>query len=298
MGRIIFAVLCLGFGLASAGPGHAGPVIDRIVAKKEIRLGVRADAPPFSAMREGVAEGFTVDLCRMLTEAVRLEQGLGTLAVTTVVVGAEDRFSALQEGRIDVLCGATTITLDRMDLVDFTIPIFDTGVTVLVSPDASYDVATALMDPRLADLPPHRLQRALRGAKFGARASTTAEQWLRDDLARVVGDIEIVLMADHAHGIAAAERGEIDAYFADLAILNGQLRSLGQDGRLTVSRNVVTYEPYALAIPLGDDDLRVILNRALRSIFISEQIYPVYEKHFGPLAPEVREFYRLGDMGH
>ena len=49
---------------------------------------------------------------------------------------ATDRFDALAQGRIDLLCGAATATLERRRQVAFSIPIFPSGIGALVREDA------------------------------------------------------------------------------------------------------------------------------------------------------------------
>lgn len=284
------AVLVLA--LLAAPAAEAGPVLDRIAGRGEIRFGVRTDAPPFASIVDGEAQGFTVDLCVMLAASVAREAGVETLLTSIVPVDTGERFDALIEGRIDVLCGATTVTVERQQYVDFTIPIFATGVAALVSYGAPDRVREALL---AGDLD-RRRRAALAGAVFGARAETTAEAWLRAYLGPRVRGLGIVAMPRHDAGIAAVDAGEIDAYFADLAILQGQLTRLGRSDRSMLSSVPVTYEPYALAIPPGDDDLRIALNRGLLSIFRSDGFLALYEAYFGPPTREVQLFYRTDTL--
>ena len=60
---------------------------------------------------------------------------LETISVEYVPVGAEDRFEAIMDGRIDLLCGATSVTIRRRAMIDFSIPTFIDGASVMFSAD-------------------------------------------------------------------------------------------------------------------------------------------------------------------
>jgi len=94
------------------------------VKHRVLVLGVRADVPPFSSFDNGMerpdkARGYTVDLCRRIAERAVLN-GL-YCSVEYKEVKAAERFKVLASGEINVLCGATTVTLERMRIADFSL---------------------------------------------------------------------------------------------------------------------------------------------------------------------------------
>ena len=60
---------------------------------------------------------------------------LAEMKVEYVKVTTEERFDAIKDGRIDLLCEATTITLSRREQVSFSSPVFVTGAAVLFRSD-------------------------------------------------------------------------------------------------------------------------------------------------------------------
>ncbi|MEM6942460.1 MAG: amino acid ABC transporter substrate-binding protein [Pseudomonadota bacterium] len=270
----------------------AGPVLDKIVERKVIRFGYRTDAPPFAASVDGRPQGFSIDLCGRIAGAILEVSDLPEITGTFVTVGAEDRFDAIVDGKIDVLCGPTTATLTRRERVAFTIPYFATGVGAMLRQDAPASYADVLMEPIPGALPEGALADALSGRRLGMRAGTTAETWLMAS----EGDATIVSFDDHAAGATAVATGEIDVYFADQAILLG-VAALHEDGAaLQVSPATYTIEPYALAIPRGDEDLRLVMDRALSFLFRKKAFEPLYERYFGPLSLQARLFYRAAAL--
>lgn len=277
-------------------PAKAGPVLDQIVERKTIRFGYRTDAPPFSMKLDGRPQGYSIDLCGRVAGAILETSGLTELTGTFTAVEVEDRFDAIEEGRIDVLCGPTTATLSRRERVSFTIPIFATGVGAMMASDAPSALADPLMNALPGSLPQDAIPNALNGRRLGVRAGTTAESWLRAGEDGTLGDATIVTFDDHRAGAAAVVGGELDVYFADQAILLGILARSDDVDRLQVSPATYTVEPYALAIPRGDEDLRLVLDRALSLLFRRRVFEPLYERYFGPLSLQAELFYRAAAL--
>lgn len=274
-----------------AGPAAAGEVIDRIARTGELRLGFRTDAPPFASVVDGAPQGFTIDLCARLAEAIRETSDVDRLLGRFLPVGTERRFEALANGEIDILCGATTATLGRRETVSFSIPTFLTGVSVVMRSDAPALAREVLIEKSPAAFSQTVVDTALAGLRLGVRRATTAEDWLGETGIAGSAEAEIVPFESHESGIAAVETGEIAAYFADRAILLGLLR--GREGdALVLAEKSFTQEPYALAIPRGDEDFRLALDRALSRLYRSGEMLAIVRRHFGPPPPEVTLFYQ------
>jgi putrescine:ornithine antiporter len=111
--------------------------LNRIRSTGALRLGYRTDARPFSFRDEsGKAAGYSVDLCQVIVDRIKVQQAQATLKVEWVPVATTDRFQALQQGQIDLLCGADSETLKRREEVSFSIPIFPGGIGALLRTDA------------------------------------------------------------------------------------------------------------------------------------------------------------------
>ncbi|MEQ9125039.1 MAG: transporter substrate-binding domain-containing protein, partial [Alphaproteobacteria bacterium] len=287
-------IAALAASLSFPAPVHAGERLDRIVAEKRIRLGVRADAPPFAAIRDGKVSGFSVDLCRQVAAAAMAATGLDALDADFVTVETQNRFKAIEEGRIDILCGAATATLKRREIVSFSLPIFSTGVSAVVAADAPDLLKEILVTVGPAASSEAAIAEAFRGRTVGVRANTTAAEWLSHGPLARLDAVTIREVGDHAAGLAAVAAGEMAAYFADKAILLGVLRqSPPAGGRLLVSEASFTREPYALALPRTDEDLRLMVDRALSRLYRDGSILKLYERHFGKPTGEVVLFYTM-----
>ena len=157
----------------------------------------------------------------------------------------------MQDGRIDILCGATTVTLARRELVDFSLFTFLDGAAVLLRADGPEELA------------------GLAGQKIGVRGATTTEEALRNTLAETQLDAEVVTVGSHNDGLRKLEAGEIAAYFGDQAILIFLAAASRAPEKFKLSEEQLTFEPYALALARGDSDFRLLVDRTLAGIYRS-----------------------------
>jgi ABC-type amino acid transport substrate-binding protein len=74
------------------------------------------------------------------------------------------------------------------------------------------------------------------------------------------------------------------------------VRSRGPDAGLTISRNAFTHEPYALALPRGAEDFRLIVDRALSHLYRTGVILKLFERHFGRPSASVKLFYLMSAL--
>ncbi len=261
MYRLLVLVFLTVFSLPSLA---AAQTLEGVRESGVFKIGFREDAAPFSYKDAlGEAAGYAVDLCRQVAADVKAELGLDSIEVTYVPVTAENRFAAVQEGKIDILCGPTTVTFSRRELVDFSIFTFADGASVL------YQAGGPKTFEELA------------GKKVGVRGGTTTETALNNTLKDLSLTAEVVTVADHADGLAKLETGDISAYFADQAILLYLAAGSADPEKLRLSNRHFTNEPYALALRRGDDDFRLLVDRSLGRLYRSGKIIQVFKNAFG-----------------
>jgi ABC-type amino acid transport substrate-binding protein len=258
-------VITIGVVLAE---GAAGGTLDRIGQGKTIKIAYREDAPPFSYKDKiGEPGGFMVDLCRDVAKKLAEQLHLPSLEVTYVPVTAADRFEAIQQQKADLLCEPTSTTLARRELVDFSIPTFVDGASLMIRGDGPRDL------------------KSLAGQKIGVLGGTTTEQGLRNMLQSAGISSDVVPVKTHAEGLAMLDDGKISAYFGDRVILISLIKESKAPGNLKLAENYLSVEPYALALPRGDEEFRLAIDRALSHIYRSGQIEPIFKRTFGDVNP-------------
>jgi polar amino acid transport system substrate-binding protein/glutamate/aspartate transport system substrate-binding protein len=267
--------------VVTAAAADAG-VLDRAKESRALTLGYRVDTKPFAYRGPGgEPEGYSVALCKAVADEVKATLGLDWLELRFVEVTAESRFEAIETGRIDLLCEATTMTLARRERIDFSLPTFATGATLLYRVDGPQDFA------------------GLAGQKVGVRAGTTTIGFLERRLAVIGVTAEIVPVRDHDEGIRRLAAGELAAYFGDGAILLYHWLESPDRDRLRLSELTLSHEPYALALPRGDDEFRLVADRALARLYRDGGIDAVFTTSFGTLAKPsdlVRALYILNAL--
>jgi ABC-type amino acid transport substrate-binding protein len=262
IGRLRALPFAMGALLAFATTQAA--TLDHVKQDKTLRIAFRDDAPPFSFTDSiGEPAGFMVDLCRSVAKHIGADLNINDLKVAYVLVTAANRFDAIENGKADLLCEPTSETLSRRAQVDFSIPTFVDGASLLVGADAPSDFA------------------ALSGKKIGVLAGTTTEKSLRDTLASAGLVADITPAKTHQEGLAMLDKGEIVAYFADRAILAYLASKSADPSKLRLANNYFSIEPYALALPHGDEDFRLAVDRALSHIYRSGEIAIVFAHTFG-----------------
>jgi ABC-type amino acid transport substrate-binding protein len=258
-GAVLLTMLCAAWATsASAG------ALDRIRQDKVIRLAYREDAPPFS-YKDNIGEpaGYMVDLCRAIAKDLAKQQQFTDLSVVYVPVTAVNRFDAIQQDKADLLCEPTSATLSRRKQVDFSIATYIDGASLMIRVDGPRDV------------------KSLAGLKVGVLGATTTELELRETLKSYAVDAQVIVAKTHAEGLTMMDDGAISAYFADRDILTTLIKNSKAPEKLAVAENYLTIEPYALALPHGDDDFRLAVDQAISHIYRSGQISAIFARNFG-----------------
>jgi len=205
--------------------------------------------------------GYSVDLCKTVADGIRDQLKLPTLQIEWVKLNIGNRFSAVRDGTVDVQCGATTWTLSRQEYVDFSLMTFIDGGTVMVNSDSDAKTIHDLNGKRIAVVP-----------------GTTTEKALTDALRRRQIQAEVVKVGSPERGMKLLSQHQVDGYASDRLVLLG----LGLDTKGGKGYHLLTQdfsiEPYALALPKGEYDLRLAVNRSLAALYRSGGIEAVFDR--------------------
>jgi ABC-type amino acid transport substrate-binding protein len=244
--------------------------LKRINDSGEINLGYRKDQTPMSFDKgSNKPAGYSVELCNHIAAAVKQKLGRSDIKINYVPVTAESRFGDIQSGKIDILCGATTKTLSRSEIVGFTQLTFVTGGALLSRKDAIVENV-----------------KGLEGKRVAVVANTTTIGSLKAAVDGLVIDVEVVPVGSTNEGMVMLERGQIDAFAADQVVLIGQVISRSGRKLYVLAKELFSFEPFALAIPRGDPDFQLVADRALSQLNRSGEIIRIYKKWFGSFGEE------------
>src|SRR5262245_759068 len=243
--------------LALAGPVMAqetGPTLDKVKKKGAVAFGYREASRPFSFRGDdNQPAGYSVDLCRQIAVVLKSALGLTDLKVSWAPVTPSDRVGKLQRGAIDLECGSSTITLERLQQVAFSHMTFVDGGSVL---------ATARSGIRGV--------KDLNGKRVGVIPNTTTDKALAVALAALSVNPEIVHVNETREGLQGLEGGQLDAYASDHLLLAGLVSTAKDPAALKLSDDYFSYEPYGLMMR-RDYPFQVHVNRTLSALYRSGQ---------------------------
>lgn len=294
--RGLLATLAAALALLAAAPAQAAGVLDKVRETGKLSLGYRADARPFSYAADGAPPaGFSVALCQRVAEAVKAELKLPSLQVEWVPVSAADRFETLRQGRIALNCGTDTPTLERRAAVDFSIPIFMAGVGAAMRADGDRRVRDILAGRTGAAQPVWRGNPGEFGASvtFAVVGGTTIEKELLQALAQRRIAVTTKSVAGYAEGVQMVLDRRATALFGDRPVLVDAAQRGPAAGQLTVLERVFSRSTLALALPRGDADWRLLVDRTLSRAYRSPDFGALYAANFGALEGPMADFFRL-----
>lgn len=265
LARICIAVLAtLLAPVALADPSRT---LDRIKSEAAIHLGYRSGAAPFSFRdRGGTVRGYSVELCTRIAMAIEKQLGLAKLKIEWIALDANTRLDAVASGKVDIECGTTTIALSRMEHVDFSLPIFVDGGSVLTRADSKLARLSDFNGKRLAVIP-----------------GTTTESGLKRELGILNAKADLVPVNDGAAGLALVAAGKVDGYASDRIVLVSLRAGSADPVKLRLLENDFSYEPYALVVRRDDPDFRLAVNRALVAVYKSGEIDTIFDRWLGAL---------------
>ena len=123
---------------AAEKPAAQIDTLRRIRDTGTLLIGVRETSVPFSFLdAQKQPQGYSVDLCLRVADAIKSALKLPRLDVKFVPVSSSNRIPALIEGRIDLECGSTTNTRDRQKQVAFAYTTFVAGIKMLARKSAN-----------------------------------------------------------------------------------------------------------------------------------------------------------------
>jgi len=248
------ATLALAMTALFSLPAQAGKTLDGVRARGQLVCGVNTGVAGFSATdAKGRWNGLDVDLCRAVAAAVLGDAG----KVKYVPLNAQQRFTALQSGEIDLLSRNTTFTLTR----DAALGLHMTAVTY-------YD-GQAFMVPARSRI---KSARQLKGQTVCVQSGTTTEKNMTDysrthdlKLKPVVFD-----KLEAANGAYLA--GRCQAYTTDASGLASiRAREAKNPDDHVILPELISKEPLGPMVRRGDDEWFAIVKWTVYGLLEAEE---------------------------
>jgi general L-amino acid transport system substrate-binding protein len=249
----VFAATAIAVALAAA-PALAGPTLDKIKSQGAIVCGVSTGLAGFSlADSQGKYTGLDVDFCRALAAAVLGDAN----KVKFAPLSAQQRFTALQSGEVDLLSRNTTWTLQR-----------DTQLGLDFAPTMYYDGQGFMVAKKLGV----KSAKELNGATVCVQPGTTTELNLADYFRANKIQFKPVVIEKLDEVEQAFFSGRCDAYTTDASGLAAtRVSKAPKPDDYVILPEIISKEPLAPAVRHGDNEWLDIVKWTVYALIEAEE---------------------------
>ena len=252
--RSLKALAAAGLTLAFMSPAFAGKTLDAIKQRGMVSCGVNTGLAGFSAADSGGNwTGLDVDVCKAVAAAT-----LGDASkVKYVPLNAQQRFTALQSGEIDILSRNTTFTLTR----DGSLGLHQTAVTY-------YD-GQGFMVPVKSKI---KSAKQLKGQTVCVQSGTTTEKNMTD-FSRANGlSIKPVVFEKLEAATGAYFSGRCVAYTTDASgLASVRNKEAKNPADHLILPELISKEPLGPMVRRGDDEWFAIVKWTIYGLLEAEE---------------------------
>jgi general L-amino acid transport system substrate-binding protein len=241
-------------GAAFAASAHAGKTLDAIKQRDQVVCGVNTGLAGFSAAdSQGNWVGLDVDICKAIAAAV-----LGDAKkVKWVPLNAQQRFTALQSGEVDILSRNTTFTLTR----DASLGLFITAVTYY---DGQGFIVTKKSKITSA--------KQLKNAEICVQSGTTTEKNLTDYFKSINVKMKPVVFEGFEASVKAFFSGRCQAYTTDASGLASiRNKEAANPDDYVILPELISKEPLGPMVRRGDDEWFTIVKWTIYALLEGEE---------------------------
>lgn len=245
--------------------------LQRITTTGKIRIGY-GDTAPFSYRdADGKVIGYSIDLCKRMSEELKNSLKLPVLEIEYVFRTPSNRVQLLNDGTMDIECNASTNIEERRRNVAFAISHFYV---------ASRYVSLAGNNLRsLEDLKGRSISVARGTINIGQINQANRERKL---------NLSIVPSDSLQGAFDMVTSGKVSAFAMDDVLLSTMIARSGspQDYRLSTEM-VAEPLPYGFMMRLSDHEFHDAVNAALTKIYASPEMQEIYDRWFNtPIPPD------------
>jgi polar amino acid transport system substrate-binding protein len=269
--------------------------LERVQTGQSFTLGFLPDFAPFSTQEGDKASGYGIDLCLKVVDIVKNELGLPTLQVRYQPLKINEEVDAISTGKVDIVCTPTLATLERRKTVNFSIPIYTAGLSVVVRKDAPAGLLKVLNGQVDKTGPAWRasVNRGLANMTYATVAGSVIDQWVRDQLRALGVTVKLVTVEDTNAGLKLVANGKADAFFAERMVLTHIIDNTYPDKNLVLLDRIFDYSPTSMMVERDDERFRLLVDTALSEMYRSGEIEQAYDRHLGGVSDTNRKLFKL-----
>ena len=221
---IFLLMVCFYFFILKPEKYVENDLYEDILQRGVIKVGINIDSKPFGFTNEnGDIVGYDADLAHYIAQYILNNRD----CVEFIPVTPANRMLKASTGEIDIIIATMTITPQRREIIDFSIPYDTAGQAVLVNASSK---VTSISD--------------LGGLNVGVIWGTTAEK----NLINLVPTANILGFKSYQEAYSALKTGKINAITSDDTILS---RFAIEDKEVKLLPKRYSREPYGIGFRKG-----------------------------------------------
>jgi polar amino acid transport system substrate-binding protein len=252
---VLLAAVLVATGCGDDDGGSSSSGSLNTITEGKLRVGSDIPYAPFEFGRDPDYQGFDVDVVNEVAKRLKLD-------AECVKTPFDPIFRNLAQGRFDMVASAATITPERKQTVDFSVPYFPADQSLMVKRGS---------DIKTTD--------DLAGKRVGAQVGTTGADYAKDKTkAESVRTYDLI---DDA--FKALQTGQVEAVLNDFPVSKYAERSKPE---LQVVQRIPTGEEYGLGFNKSDTKLRTEVNKALNEMKDDGTYTKIYKKWFEEDPPD------------
>ena len=263
------ALLCLALAAPTAS---ANGTLEKIAKSGTLVLGHRDASAPLSYVDDTTQKplGYMLDICYKIADALKRELKRPDIAIKYELVVSSTRIKSLVDGKIDLECGSSTSTQDRLKEVAFSIPPYlDLGRVLTrksVGVNSIYDLA---------------------GKTITTTRGTSYEKMVNELNANRSLHAKVILAKDHEEAFEYLEQGKADAFVMKEVILASLKAGSKNPDSYVFAREVLEIQPTAIILRKDDPAFKKIVDGEILRLIQTGEINAIYRKWFeSPIPPQ------------
>lgn len=217
-------------------------------ANKQLTFVTSGDVPPFTYTKNSELVGIDVDIAKEIAKDLGVSASFKSMNFKMI-------FSAVNAGNGDVGMGNVTITDEREELVDFSLPYFTATQVAIVKLDSQIKTSADFAAKRIA-----------------VRNETTGSYYCSKNFP----DAQIKEYYDFNAAFIALKKGEVDACVMDNT---AAIVLLKNETNYVIIDEALTFEEYGFFVKVGNAELLANINKTLNRLMEEGKIDEFYDKH-------------------
>ncbi|MFG6179535.1 ABC transporter substrate-binding protein [Halomonas sp. THAF12] len=223
----------------------AGGIASTAHAQDPYTVGVEASFPPWAYVESGEFKGIAIDAMEAIADEIGIDIEFQDMPFPSLI-------PALAAEKIDILATGLTVTEERSENIDFTIPWWETNDVVLVPEDSDRNVFTAVCC----------------GARIGVQGGSSQEAWMEENVVDSSDiDVELAKYDSYVTAVDDMAIGRISSVIVDDTSAQEYINA-GKPVKM--AGKIYIRAPLALAVS-KDDPQEILgqLNQGIMAIYES-----------------------------